>query len=79
MKKNDLTDEEHPASFSYHSEHHVFPAMPPRFYPQVSHLLQTHFPDRYQRLPFAEAWRRLWLKDEFIVEPQRRDGERPRG
>lgn len=37
-------------------------------YPEVSRLLQAHFPDRYQRLPFAEAWRRIWQGGEFIVE-----------
>lgn len=42
--------------------------MTPRFYPVVSLLLQAHFPDRYQRLPVAEAWRRIWRGGEFIVE-----------
>ena len=60
-------------NFSYHTEHHVFPTMNPRFYPEVSRLLQEHFPDRYQRLPFAEAWRRIWQGGEFIVE---RDGRK---
>ncbi len=55
-------------NFSYHTEHHVFPGMSPRWYPEVSKLLQEHFPDRYNRLPLAEAWRRLWQKDEFISE-----------
>ena len=55
-------------NFSYHTEHHVFPGMNPRYYPQVSCLLQSHFPERYNRLPLKEAWRRLWLQDEFIKE-----------
>jgi len=54
---------------SYHTEHHLFPGMNPRFYPAVSKLLLEHFPDRYNRLTLAEAWRRLWLHDEFIGEP----------
>ena len=55
-------------NFSYHTEHHVFPSMNPKFYPEVSRLLQEHFPERYNRIPLREAWRRLWLRDEFIDE-----------
>jgi fatty acid desaturase len=55
-------------NFSYHTEHHVFPGMNPRHFPIVSKLLAEHFPDRYQRIPFEEAWRRLWAMDEFIQE-----------
>lgn len=55
-------------NFSYHTEHHVFPGMNPKFFPEVSRLLQEHFPDRYNRIPLREAWRRLWLRDEFIQE-----------
>lgn len=55
-------------NFSCHTEHHVFPSMNPKFYPEVSRLLQEHFPDRYNRILLREAWRRLWLLDEFIQE-----------
>lgn len=54
---------------SYHTEHHLFPGMNPRYYPLVSRLLQEHFPRRYNRLPIGEAWRRIWAQDEFISEP----------
>lgn len=54
---------------SFHTEHHLFPGVNPRFYPLVSTLLLEHFPERYNRLTMAEAWRRLWLHDEFIGEP----------
>ena len=57
-------------NFSYHTEHHVFPSMNPRHYPEVSRLLQQHFPDRYNRIPFCQAWRKIWQLDEFIREPQ---------
>jgi fatty acid desaturase len=40
---------------SYHTEHHLFPSMNPRFYPMVSALLTEHFPDRYNRLAIGEA------------------------
>jgi len=54
--------------FAFHSEHHVFPAMHPRHYPRVSELLAQHFPERYRRLPLADAWRQLWRKGAFIDE-----------
>jgi len=47
-------------NFSYHTEHHLFPGLNPRHFPAVARLLQHHFPDRYNRLPMCEAWRRLW-------------------
>lgn len=53
-------------NFSYHTEHHLFPAMNPRHFPEVSRLLQEHFPERYNRLPLGDAWRRLWKSDPFI-------------
>jgi fatty acid desaturase len=56
-------------NFSYHTEHHIFPGMNPKWSPEVSRLLIEHFPDRYHRLPLAEAWRRLWKQGEFIDEP----------
>lgn len=55
-------------NFSYHTEHHVFPGMNPRYYPEVSRLLKQHFPDRYHRISFGEAWRRIWEQEEFIRE-----------
>ncbi len=55
-------------NFSYHTEHHLFPGMNPKWYPEVSRLLQQHFSERYNRLPLSEAWRRLWQRDEFIQE-----------
>lgn len=55
-------------NFSYHTEHHVFPGMNPRYFPEVSKLLAKHFPDRYQRIPFEDAWRKLWEMEEFIRE-----------
>jgi fatty acid desaturase len=53
-------------NFSYHTEHHLFPAMNPRYYPMVSLLLIQHFPDRYRRITFNEAWDRLWQKEQYL-------------
>ncbi|MEO6750977.1 MAG: fatty acid desaturase, partial [Chthoniobacteraceae bacterium] len=55
-------------NFSYHTEHHIFPSMNPRYYPLVAKLLMENFPERYNRLPFREAWRRIWEQEEFIRE-----------
>lgn len=54
---------------SYHTEHHLFPSMNPKYYPMVSQLLLAYFPERYNRMPITEAWRRIWEHDEFIGEP----------
>lgn len=55
-------------NFSYHTEHHVFPGLNSRYYPEVARLLQQFFPDRYNRIPFGEVWRRIWRQEEFIEE-----------
>jgi len=36
-------------------EHHLFPALSSRHAPEVRALLQTHWPERYQSLPLADA------------------------
>jgi fatty acid desaturase len=43
--------------FGFHVEHHLFPAMSARNARKLSHLLQAHYPERYQTLPFLQA---LW-------------------
>jgi fatty acid desaturase len=45
---------------SYHTEHHLFPTMNPKYYPLVSGLFRTHFPGRYHAIPIAQAWSGLW-------------------
>ncbi len=46
-------------NFSYHTEHHIFPGLNSSYYPLVQRLLLEQFPDRYQLLDGAEAWRLL--------------------
>jgi len=53
-------------NFSYHTEHHLFPGMNPKYYPLVCRLLRDKFSNRYNRLSLWEAWRRLWDREEFI-------------
>lgn len=64
--------------FSYHTEHHVFPAMDSRFTPLLSEKLQELFPDRYHRIPIGEAWRHLWLAKPFVA-PAAKMGSEPSG
>ena len=54
------------SKFSYHTEHHIFPSMNSDFYPIVSKVLREIYPDRYQRLPIKEAWRRLFQNEPYI-------------
>jgi fatty acid desaturase len=53
-------------NFSYHAEHHIFPALNSDYYPLVRQLLQQHFPERMGYvLPLSEAWRRLLSTPNF--------------
>ncbi len=56
-------------NFSYHTEHHVFPGMNPRYFPEVCRLLSIHFPERYNRISLAEAWRQLRQLEDFLPDP----------
>lgn len=56
-------------NFSYHTEHHLFPGVDSNFYPQISLLLQEHFPERYNRISLNKAWGRIWESDGYINEP----------
>jgi fatty acid desaturase len=53
-------------NFSYHTEHHVFPSINSDYYPLVSELLKERYSDRYNQVPFGEAWRQLWQHEEFL-------------
>jgi fatty acid desaturase len=67
------------ANFSYHTEHHLFPRMNSDFYPVVSEMLQSRFPDAYNKMDIGEAWRLLWASDLFAspVPPGVQGGSRP--
>lgn len=52
-------------NFSYHTEHHLFPAMNSEFYPLLSRLLSEKFHGQYHRIPFRVAWQRLWKSAPF--------------
>lgn len=57
------------AHFSYHTEHHIFPAMNSDYYPELSRLLHKRYPQRYHRIPIGEAWRQLWRQPPFLKDP----------
>jgi len=46
-------------NFSHHVEHHIFPGLNTDYYPMVRRLLIDRYGDRYQQLPFSQAWRLL--------------------
>ncbi len=62
-------------NFSYHTEHHLFPGMNSIHYPMISKLLQQHFPERYNRVPFRVAWMRLWLLNDFLTPNEAGEGQ----
>jgi fatty acid desaturase len=57
------------ANFSYHTEHHLFPALNSDYYPMLSRVLAELYPETYSRIPMREAWRRLWQNRPFIERP----------
>lgn len=53
------------SNFSFHTEHHLFPAMNSDYYPLVSEALKDVAPDDYRQLAFRDAWRQLWQQPRF--------------
>ncbi|HEX6923635.1 MAG TPA: acyl-CoA desaturase [Bacillales bacterium] len=47
-------------NFSYHTEHHLFPGMSARYYPQVKKLIKEKWPERYHEMPMGRALKALW-------------------
>ncbi|WP_096202978.1 fatty acid desaturase family protein [Bacillus sp. FJAT-45350] len=47
-------------NFSYHTEHHLFPAMNPKHYPMVKAHILKKWPERYFEMPFGKALIALW-------------------
>ena len=54
---------------SFHIEHHVMPGINFDYYPQVSHLMQNMYPDRYNSKPFLSAIIESYNKEMFIDDP----------
>ena len=47
-------------NFNYHTEHHLFPRMSPKYAPRVARLLEENWPDRYHTLPHLRAFLAVW-------------------
>jgi fatty acid desaturase len=66
-------------NFSCHTEHHIFPAMNPKYAPQVKALLKKFWLDKYQEMSHGRAlltlWRtpRLYLDEVRLVDPHTED------
>ena len=59
--------------FSFHTEHHLFPALNSDYYPLVSDALKTEAPHAYRQIEFSEAWRQLWRQPRFRAVAGTRD------
>ncbi|HEY3363801.1 MAG TPA: fatty acid desaturase [Symbiobacteriaceae bacterium] len=64
-------------NFGYHTEHHLFPGMNPRWAPLVKAELQRLWPERYHAMPMTRAmlalWRtpRIYHRRQSLVDPLR--------
>lgn len=47
-------------NFSYHTEHHLFPGMNPKYYGLVKKEILRLWPDRYHEMPLVDALKILW-------------------
>lgn len=47
-------------NFSYHTEHHMFPTMSPKYYPLVKEQINRLWPERYHEMPMGQALKALW-------------------
>lgn len=47
-------------NFSYHTEHHLFPGMNPKWGPLVKAEIKRQWPDLYHEMPFTQALATLW-------------------
>lgn len=65
-------------NFSHHTEHHIFPAMNPRYAPLVKAECRKLWPERYNEMPHWEALMvvcmtpRLYLRYNQLLDPVRK-------
>lgn len=64
-------------NFSYHTEHHLFPGMNPKYYPLVKEQILRMWPERYHAMPMFKALYALWTtprvyyQDTKLIDPHR--------
>ena len=62
--------------FSYHTEHHLFPAMSSKYYPLVKEHIKRMWPERYHEMPMSKALAALWktprvyYQQNELIEPR---------
>ncbi|MCD8508449.1 MAG: acyl-CoA desaturase [Bacillus sp. (in: Bacteria)] len=63
-------------NFSYHTEHHIFPTMSPKYYPLVKQHIKAYWPERYHEMPMQKAlialWKtpRVYFQEHEFVDPK---------
>ncbi|MCA1029637.1 acyl-CoA desaturase [Bacillus timonensis] len=63
-------------NFSYHTEHHLFPGMSPKYYPLVKAKIKEFWPERYHEMPMTKALKALWktprlyFSENELIEPR---------
>lgn len=65
------------ANVSHHTAHHVFEAVPPSYLPEVTRLMEVHFPAAIQRLRPMECWRAMFRNPVFKAHPVAPDAGLP--
>ncbi|MGB8001571.1 MAG: acyl-CoA desaturase [Anaerobacillus sp.] len=55
-------------NFSYHTEHHLFPGMNPKYYPLVKQQIKEMWPERYHEMPMTQALIALWRTPRVYFE-----------
>lgn len=65
-------------NFAYHTEHHLFPSMNSEFYPELSNILRAKYPERYHYLRLRDAWKKLWVNEDFISFSEKSPDQEPR-
>lgn len=64
-------------NFSYHTEHHLFPGMSPKYYPLVKAQIKRMWPERYHEMPLTKAlvalWKtpRVYFNGDKLIEPRK--------
>ena len=64
-------------NFSYHTEHHLFPGMNPKYYKLVKEEILKLWPDRYHQMPLETALKLLWktpriyFNNDKLIDPKK--------
>ncbi|MDN4074004.1 acyl-CoA desaturase [Fictibacillus sp. CENA-BCM004] len=66
-------------NFSYHTEHHLFPSMSPKYYPIIKQHIKKMWPERYHEMKMSNAMKALWntpriyYKDNELIDPHKKN------